>query len=110
MPDQESRRSWCGAVVSFALLRQSRNRGWCNARRELRRLIGLLGELHRPGALLGGIDLEKAGAVITAREAVLDALDGEFLVARAHESLAGPFAAAVVVDGEDVIEARDQRH
>ena len=60
-------------------------------------------------SLLAGVDLEEAGAVVAARQAVLDALDGEFLVARAHEGLAGPFAAAVVVDRVDIIEARDQR-
>ena len=59
-------------------------------------------------ALLAGVDLEEAGAVEAARQAILGALDGEFLVARAHEGLAGPFAAAVVVDRVDVIEARDQ--
>ena len=46
---------------------------------------------------------------IAARQAVLDAADGEFSLARAHESLAGPFAALVVVHRVDVIEARDQR-
>src|SRR3954464_2775229 len=107
-PDQGSRRSWCGAAVSFALLRQSRDRGWRDARRELRGLVTRFGELHRPGALLGGVDLEEAGAVIPARKAVLDALDGEFLVARAHEGLAGPFAASVVVLRVDVVETRDE--
>ena len=29
----------------------------------LRRLLGGVGELHRPGALLAGVDLEEAGAV-----------------------------------------------
>ena len=46
---------------------------------------------------------------IAARQAILGAADGEFLVARAHEGVAGPFAAAVVIDRVDVIEARDQR-
>ena len=78
------------------------------AARLLRRLVGRLGELHGPGPLLAGIDLEEAGAVIAAREAILDAADGEFLVARAHEGLARPFAAAVVVDRIDVIETRDE--
>src|SRR4051794_2053145 len=108
MPDQEWRRSWCGAAVSFGLLRQSRDRGWRDARRELRGLVTRFGELHCPGALLGSVDLEEAGAVITAREAVLDALDGEFLVARTHEGLARPFAAAVVVDRIHIVETRDE--
>src|SRR3954463_16074696 len=107
-PDPASRRSWCGAAVSFGLLRQSRERGGRNARRELRGLVTRFGELHRPGALLGGIDLEEAGAVITAREAVLDALDGEFLVAGTHKGLARPFAAAVVVDRIHIVETRDE--
>ena len=46
---------------------------------------------------------------IAARQAILGAPNGEFLVARAHVGLARPFAAAVVVDRVDVIEARDQR-
>src|SRR3954469_5208288 len=105
-PDQGSRRSWCGAAVSFALLRQSRDRGWRDARRELRRLVTRFGELHRPGALLGRIYLEEAGAVIAARKAVLDALNGEFLVAGTHKGLARPFAAAVVVDRIHIVETR----
>jgi len=64
--------------------------------------------LHGPGALLAGIDLEEAGAVETARQAILGALDGEFLVARTHEGLSRPFAAAVVIEGIDIIEAGDQ--
>ena len=86
--------------------RQHRRAG---RQRPLLRRFGGLGELHRPGALLAGVDLEEAGAVEAARQAILRAADGEFLVARAHEGLAGPFAAAVVVDRVDVIEARDQR-
>src|SRR5437867_6364779 len=105
MPDQESRRSWCGAAVSFALLRQAREGGWRHALWQLLLLPGLVGrfgELHSPGALLRGVDLEEAGAVISAREAVLDAFDGEFLVAGTHEGLARPFAAAIVVDRIDI--------
>jgi len=61
-----------------------------------------------PGALLGRVDLEEAGAVIAAREAILDAADGEFLVARAHEGFSGPFAAAIVVDRINIIESCDK--
>ena len=50
-----------------------------------------------------------AGAVEAARKAILGAADGELLVARAHESLSRPFAAAVIVDRVDVVVARDQR-
>src|SRR6185295_19049178 len=56
----------------------------------------------------GGVDLEEAGAVIAARKAILDAADGEFLVARAHEGFSGPFAAAIVVDRINIIESRDK--
>ena len=76
--------------------------------RAARLLVGF-GQLHGPGALLAGIDLEEAGAVKAARQAILGALDGEFLVARAHEGLSRPFAAAVVVERVDIIEACDQR-
>src|SRR5215831_4938213 len=43
----------------------------------LRRLLVGIGQLHRPGALVTGVDLEEAGAVEAARQAVLGALDGE---------------------------------
>ena len=46
---------------------------------------------------------------IAARQAIVGAADGEFLLARAHEGVAGPFAAAVVIDRVDVIIARHQR-
>jgi hypothetical protein len=42
------------------------------------------------------------------REAVLDSANGELCVARAHERLTGPFAAAVVVDRVHLVEPRDQ--
>src|SRR6476620_3423495 len=109
MPDQESRRSWCGAGVSFGLLGCGRKPGGRDRPRQLSRgLISRFRELHGPGALLRGIDLEEAGAVIAAREAVLAAVDGELLVARAHEGLSRPVAAAVIVDPIDIIETRDQ--
>ena len=79
------------------------------SRRHRRNGLALFGQLQRPVLLFDGVDLEEAGAVIAAREAVLDAADGEFALARAHEGLARPFAALVVVDRVDVIEARDQR-
>src|SRR5207244_1512426 len=58
-----------------------------DSRHPLRRLLVGFGQLHGPGALLAGIDLEEAGAVEPARQAILGTLDGEFLVARAHKSL-----------------------
>src|SRR5206468_11113070 len=73
------------------------------------RLLVDIGELHRPGSLLAGVDLEIAGPVIAARQAILGAADGEFLVARTHEGLPGPFTAAVIVDRVDVVVAGDQR-
>ena len=75
----------------------------------LRGLFVGFGQLHGPGSLLAGVDLEEAGAVEAARQAILGALDGEFLVARTHEGLSRPLAAAVVVEGVDVIEPCDQR-
>src|SRR5207249_9321813 len=53
-------------------------------------------------------DYEEAGAVITARQAIVGPADGELLFPRAHEGLARPFPAAIVVHGVDVIEASDQ--
>ena len=76
-----------------------------NPRHLLRRLLFAgFGQLHGPGALLAGVDLEEAGAVEAARQAILGALDGEFLVARAHEGLSRPLAAAVVIERVDVVD------
>src|SRR6185436_6261972 len=77
--------------------------------RTRRGLLARFGELHGPGALLAGVDLEEAGAVETAREAIARPLDGEFLVACAHEGLPGPLPTAVVVDRIDVIKSCDER-
>src|SRR5262249_45621440 len=52
---------------------------------------------------------EAAVAVIAAREAIFGSADGELLFPRAHEGLAGPFAAAIVVDSIDVVEAGNER-
>src|SRR5262249_57281011 len=72
--------------------------------------LARFGELHGPVGLIAGVDLEEAGAVITMRQAVADTgANHEFLVARAHECLARPLAAAVVVDRIDVVVARRQR-
>src|SRR5262249_6541070 len=49
------------------------------------------------------------GAVIAARQAIVRAADGELLFPRAHEGLPGPFAAAVVIHGVNVIETGDER-
>src|SRR3981081_633306 len=78
------------------------------ARRARRRLFAGFGQLHRPGPLFAGVNLEEAGAVEPARQAILGALDGEFLVARAHEGLSRPLAAPVVIERVDVIEPRDE--
>src|SRR2546426_11797393 len=120
--DRAWRRSWSGAGVASVLAsgqrrRRARPKGggrrWDrrHARLQglLRRLLGRFGELHRPRRLFAGVDLKEADAVEAAREAIVGAADGELLVARAHEGLARPFAAAVVVDRVDVIEARHQR-
>src|SRR5262249_51208505 len=71
--------------------------------------VGRVGELHRPGRLLAGIDFEEAGSVEATGEAVLGAADGELLVASAHERLSRPFATAVVVHSIDIVVTRDQR-
>src|SRR5262249_41609018 len=48
-------------------------------------------------------------AIIAAGETVVGASDGELLFPRAHEGLTRPFATAVIIDGVDVVIARDQR-
>src|SRR5262249_61319207 len=95
--DRWRRPAAAGAWNERAVLLQRR-------RRRLRRV----GELHGPRALLAGIDLEEAGALEATGETVLDPADGEFLVARAHVGASRPFAAAVIVDGIDIIETRHQ--
>src|SRR4029079_14840395 len=72
-------------------------------------LLTRLSQLDRPALLLAGIDFKEAGRVEAARDAVLDPLDGEHLVARAHRRFATPGAALIVVDGEDVVKARYER-
>src|SRR5215472_14649428 len=122
MRGRGSRRSWSGAdVASVAVSRRRRRRARsAGSRRGLKhrnarlqglhgRLVSRFGELHGPGRLVAGIDLEEAGAVIAAREAIFGSADGELLFPRAHEGLAGPFAAAIVVDRIDVVEAGDER-
>src|SRR5579871_4056246 len=111
--DQASRRSWCGAFSSSRRisLRQCLQRPRRTGQRTERLARALLrfsrfGQLDRPGLLLPGVHLEKAGAVKAPGEAISGAPDGEFLVARAHEGLARPFAAAVVVNRVDVVGTR----
>ncbi|CEJ14239.1 hypothetical protein BN1110_04567 [bacterium YEK0313] len=84
--------------------RSHRRLGLCR-----RRLRAVIGELDGPGALVLGIDLEETDPVIAAGEAFLDAANGELLVARAHEGTPRPFAALIVVDCVEIIEARHQR-
>src|SRR5579862_5470219 len=125
MPDPAWRRPWCAAAVSWSLVsaprrrrrrhahrrsRQSRAGGWVyragSGRRRLYRLLTRFGKLNRPGALFAGIDLEEAGAVVAARQAIADAADREFLVAGAHIGLPHPFAAAIVIDRVEIIVSR----
>src|SRR5260370_41113993 len=122
MRGRGSRRSWSGAdVASVAASRRRCWRGWsARSRRGLKHrnarlqglhgcLVGRFGEMDGPGRLVAGVDFEKAGAIIAAREAIVRTADGELLFPRAHECLAGPFSAAVIVDRIDVIEARNER-
>ena len=74
----------------------------------LRRLLAQFGQLHGPGPLLAGIDLEKSGTVIAAWETITDAADRELLVAGAHKGLPHPLAAVIVVDCVDIIITRDE--
>src|SRR5882724_5146000 len=116
------RRSWSGAdVASVTASRRRRRRARpAGGRRRLKhrnarlqglhgRLIGRFGQLDGPRRLIAGVDLEKSGAIIAAREAIVGAADGELFFPRAHEGLTGPFATAIVIDGVDVVEARNQR-
>src|SRR5262245_22843354 len=108
-------------VASVSVSRRRRRRcGAAGGRRRLQhrnpRLQGLhgnlvrrLGQLDGPRRLVAGVNLEKAGAVVAARQALFRSADREFLFARAHERLTRPFAAAVVIDGIDVVEAGDER-
>src|SRR5450756_2424981 len=86
--------AWLRALRLAADPARSRPAGWrcpeCSRdpRHPLGRLLLIgLGQLHGPGALLAGVDLEEAGTVETAGEAIVGSLDGELLVARAHEGL-----------------------
>src|SRR5664280_1970815 len=72
------------SLAAFGWCRR-RGGGWplCCGRRAWRQrtgglLFGAVGQLHRPGSLLAGVDLEEAGAVIAARQAVIGTADGEF--------------------------------
>src|SRR4029077_7793794 len=113
------RRSWSAAAASWSLVsrRGRRCRAGAGRRRALHgagrqrlllRLLGGLGELHGPGALVAGVDLEEAGTVVAVRQAIADAADGEFPVAGAHIGPSRPFAAAIVIDGVDIIITRDE--
>src|ERR1700727_2089429 len=110
-------RLWSAAAASWSLVSRRRCRAGAGRRRVLliarrqrllRRLLGGLGELHGPSALLAGIDLEEASAVIAVGQAIADTPDGEFPVAGAHIGPSRPFAAAIVVDGIDIIKTCDE--
>src|SRR2546427_12449580 len=98
MRGRGSRRSWSGAdVASVAASRRRCWRGWSARSRgglEHRNarlqgvdgcLVGRVGELDGPGRLVAGVDFEKAGAVITAREGIVRTADGERLFLAGHE-------------------------
>src|SRR5262249_38082328 len=85
-----------------AACRRGRDEGGVGASR---RLLGGIGQLHRPRPLLAGVDLEETGSVITAGKTVFRAANGEYLVGGAHESLPQPFASAVIADRIDIKKA-----
>src|SRR3954452_19559323 len=112
MRGRGSPRFWSGAdVASVAASGRRRRRAgpagrwrslqhWNTRLQRLHwRLVGRFGQLNGPRRLVAGIDFEEAGAVIAARQAIVRAADGELLFPRAHEGLARPFAAAVIVHG-----------
>src|SRR6185437_471928 len=87
-----ARRNRLISKVSFfaAFGRRCRRRGAGRPLRGRRRargqgpcwfLLGAVGQLHRPGALLAGVDFEEAGLVIAARQAVLAAANRELFLA-----------------------------
>src|SRR5215470_5352541 len=121
MRGRGSRRFWSGADVASVAAsgRRRRRAGPAGRRRSLQhgnprlkrlhwRLVGRFGQLNGPGRLVTRIDLEEAGAVIAARQAVVRAADGEFFFPRAHEGLTRPFPAAVIIHGVNVVEPRDE--
>src|SRR5204863_2336218 len=63
------------------------------------------------GPVLGflRVHLEEAGVLIATSAAILNPPDRERFVGGAHEGLAGPLSAAVVVDGVDIIEPARKR-
>src|ERR1700748_3110454 len=119
-PARALRRFWCVVAASFRRAPRHRPRwrlllaGWRYGQQRLvggervRLFVGIR-ELHSPGLLFAGVDLEETCAIIPARQAILGAAHGEFLVARTHECLTRPFATAVIVNRVDVIESGDQR-
>ena len=116
-PARAWRRSWRGAGVSFGccLRRRPTAARWRPAAAALRRRVGCSGRSGGCSAVSVSCTVQercspvstskKPVRSIAARQAILGAADGEFLVARAHEGLARPFAAAVVVDRVDVIDS-----
>ena len=55
------------------------------------------------------VDFEKARAFVIRVRAVLDAANGERLVGGAHDGLAAPFAAAIIIERVNIVIARDER-
>ncbi len=101
-----------GPSVATILVRRCRLIGSgapCRGWRRDRRGLSLFGELNGPVFLLAGIDFEETGAIEAARETIRDAFDGELFFARAHEGLACPFAALIVIKRIDIIKACDKR-
>src|SRR6185295_2737201 len=87
------RRSWRAGCVSFGF-----SAPFAGIRQAYGPILGFL-----------SVHLEETRTLEAALLAVLDASNGEDLVDGAHRALAGPFPAAVVVDGVHIIEAARQR-
>lgn len=64
--------------------------------------------MHGPGPLLSSVDLEIARAIIASSQAVVGASDRELFFTGTHVGLSRPLAAAIIVDGVDIVVARDQ--
>ena len=92
-----------------AMQASSTVRGPCLVAMDVVRALVGLSELHGPGLLLAGVDLEKPSPVEPTGKAILGAANDEFLFAGTHESPSRPFPTTVVVNRIYIIETSRQR-